>query len=379
MFCHGELALLKPHPKHLTSFYLMCASGGAIGGIFVGLLAPRMFNLYLELPIGLLLCAILVFLVLTSEPSSRLYYGRWHPAFLLLLAGAVAFSWYLGGGIRDMTDETRLSVRNFYGVLQISDKETDQAGIVRNLLHGRIYHGSQLLNPSRRLEPIAYYGPKSGIGRLLQNSQSGTPRRVGVLGLGVGTLVAFGRQGDYFRIYEINPLAIILARTKFTFLSDTKARFDIVEGDARMLLEREPNQQFDILAMDAFSGDSIPVHLVTREALLVYFRHLKPLGVLAVNISNKYIDLAPVMYQAARTLDKEILLVDDHEDENDEIFYSSTWVLMSNRNVVLRQPSLIKAAVNFSPEKFKHRVWTDDYSNLWQVIKRPSFGSKGSR
>lgn len=368
MFCHGELARLKPHPEHLTVFYLMCAGGGAIGGIFVGLLAPRIFNLYLELPLGLLLCGGLVFQVLTGDPSSRLYYKGGHPAYLILMALAVSLAWYLGTGVRNLTADTRQTVRNFYGVLQIFDEKIEGVGFVRNLLHGQIYHGSQILDLKRRHEPIAYYGPNSGLGRLLRNSEGKPARRIGVMGLGAGTLVAFGRKGDYFRIYEINPLIIKLAKTEFTFLSDTEATFEIVEGDARLSLEREPGQQFDVLAMDAFSGDSIPVHLVTKEAFEIYFRHLRPEGVLAVNISNKYLDLVPVMSQAAVVLGKDFLLIDDFG--NDQTIYSSTWVLLSNRNGPLSQPELQKAARAIPSQKSKPRLWTDDYSNLWQVLKK---------
>lgn len=215
------------------------------------------------------------------------------------------------------------------------------------------------------MRPTTYYGPNSGAGIAIRNTRNST-QRVGVIGLGTGTLASYGRPGDYYRIYEINPLVVQVAKEEFTFLRDSKAHVDLVLGDARLSLEREGSQQFDTLLVDAFSGDSIPVHLLTKEALEIYWRHLKPEGILAIHISNQYLDLQPVVYNLAAASGKEALLVDTEDDKDHEIF-GSTWVLMLsprfNGGPEVRMASVPLTAGN------NIRLWTDDYSNLFQILK----------
>ena len=191
-----------------------------------------------------------------------------------------------------MVDGYRVVARNFYGLLRVEDEGNPKMDedACRKLIHGTINHGEQFLREPYRRQPVTYFCPQSGIGRAMQ-AQEGPPRRIGILGLGCGTLAAYGRPGDTLRIYEINPLVLDIARREFTYLRDTPARVEVALGDGRLVLESEPSQQFDLLVMDAFSGDSVPVHLITREAFRTYFRHLKPGGILAVNITNTYLDL----------------------------------------------------------------------------------------
>jgi len=355
MLCHGELVRLKPHPRHLTGFYLMIALGGALGGLFVGVAAPTLLNGAYELPATLGACGMLAAL-------------RWWRAGRLRWAGpaaALGIAAVLAWGVRDYIRDYRVLLRNFYGCLRVMD--TTQGDLpVRLLLNGVIDHGEQYLDPRHRRNPTTYYSPGTGIGLALRSmAQPGL--RAGFIGLGAGTLAAYGRRGDCYRFYEINPLVLRLARTEFTFLGDSQAAVTCVLGDARLSLSRETPQQFDLLAVDAFTGDAIPVHLLTREAFELYFRHLKPDGMLAVHISNRYLDLAPVVEQAARALGKASLLVKTEEDEAKDLS-GTAWVLVSGRPGVFQAP--IFRGAGAAPEaRPGFRGWTDDYSNLFRVLK----------
>jgi spermidine synthase len=238
---------------------------------------------------------------------------------------------------------------------------------MRVLTHGTITHGKQFLDPARRQWPTTYYGETSGVGRAIEAMRSRGSVRIGVIGLGAGTLVAYGRPGDAVRVYEINPQVVDLALKEFTYLGDTKAQLDVILGDARLSLESEPPQAFDVLAVDAFSSDSIPVHLLTAEAFQAYFRHLKPDGILAVHISNRYLDLRPVLKEAAAKLGKEARLVDD--DSNDEKgTYGTTWVLFADSAAAFEQPPLAAAIEALTAER-SIRLWTDDFSDLYAILK----------
>jgi len=276
MFCHGELAARKPHSRYLTGFYVMISLGGAAGGVFVGLVAPNFFNAYYEFPIGLAMCATLVAILTPRPPSVWL-----RAAPVVLLCGFIVL---LGSGVRANLHGYRVIQRNFYGQLRVDEhEEQSEESVFRRLSHGVINHGEQMLHDERRRDPITYFCPESGIGRAMSARRRGVPQRIGVLGLGCGTLAAYGKLGDTYRIYEINPLVAQLANKEFSYLRDTPAKIEVILGDGRLSLEREPSQQFDVLVMDAFSGDSVPVHLITREAFQTYFRHLKkPGGILAV-------------------------------------------------------------------------------------------------
>jgi SAM-dependent methyltransferase len=381
MFCHGELARLKPDPTHVTTFYLMCSLGGAIGAVFVALVAPHVFRGYYELQVALAACAILVLVVNYRDPAGQFYKARWRPAWLVLVAVAIAIVASLGVTIQEQGKDVRLTVRNFYGVLRVIDDSQPGAPSAGNenpqtpggdtryrvLMNGTIKHGMQFLAPDRRRQPTSYYGPNSGIGVALQSAGRRGALRVGVIGLGAGTIAAYGRPGDHYTFYEINPLDVQVANQQFSFLRDCESRIDIVLGDARLSLEREPPQGFDVLAVDAFSGDSIPVHLLTRQAFELYFRHLEPDGVLAVHISNQYLDLQPVVEAAASSLEKQALLVSNGDDRRDGIF-AANWILVGDPRAFADQPEMQDAGIILTPSK-DDELWTDDYSSLFKILK----------
>ncbi|MCX6624205.1 MAG: fused MFS/spermidine synthase [Acidobacteria bacterium] len=356
MFCHGELAARKPDTANLTSFYLMISLGGALGAMFVAMLAPRVFSAFYELPIGLAACAVL---------ASTIAPGSWKLQ-LPWAVFAVVFAGYVGYEARSMAPASRLLVRNFYGSLRVSDVDDESGfGPERKLVHGTINHGVQLLTAEFRRTPTTYYGNKSGVGLAILNTRR-PGQRVGVIGLGTGTLAAYGRSGDDYRFYEINPSVVSLARSQFTYLSDTPAKVDVVLGDARLSLEREASQQFDVLVVDAFSGDSIPVHLLTRESFEVYYRHLRPGGVLAVHVSNRYLTLEPVVQKLADVTHRQTALIDTDDGEY-EVF-EATWVLVTNNQGFLNSPD-VKAARKSIARRPDLVEWTDDFSNLFQIVK----------
>ena len=302
MTCHGELAALKPHPRYLTHYFLTISAGGAAGGLFVGLLAPMLFVNYSELQVGIL-CFMIAFMCLRArEDRIALPIPNWSRAVGVAVALVAAVV-----GLAQASKNPAGSItasRNFYGVLKVqqSHKPTQSIAPLLELAHGRITHGAQFIEPNLHRVPTAYYANNTGIGRLMQTTNGDKPRRVGIVGLGVGTLATYGNPGDYFRMYEINPDVIAIAKKYFTFLSDSPAEQTIVTGDARLSLEFEAPQNFDILVLDAFSGDAIPVHLLTREAVEVYLKHLSEDGVLACHISNLHFNLRPVIAGLAKDL-----------------------------------------------------------------------------
>jgi hypothetical protein len=374
MVCHGELVRLKPQPRLLTGFYVMVSLGGAVGGVFVGLVAPYIFHAYYEFPIGLALCALVAVIVfaralLATPGAPRHWMQTGIGIMVVLLAG---YFYFLGGSMFQMVDGYRVVARNFYGQLRVSDdgdpRIDDDAS--RKLIHGAINHGQQMLREEYRRLPVTYFCPESGIGRAMQ-ALEGHPRHIGILGLGCGTLAAYGRPGDTLRIYEINPLVLEIARREFTYLKDTPAKVEVALGDARLVLEAEATgagQLFDILVMDAFSGDSVPVHLIAKEAFAIYFHHLKPAGILAVNISNSYLALDPVMERAANAFDKVALVYHWNPKEDDTMCFSCSWTLFMDRGTLAAHPELRNGA-QVLRQKRPFRVWTDDFSNMFSILK----------
>lgn len=367
MVCHGELARMKPHPRYLTQFYLMVSVGGAIGGLLVGVAAPHLLHAYYELPLALGACAVIVVLAL-KHASALEWFSRWRqPAPLFAAALTIALGVYLGTKMHEIGRDNRLMVRNFYGGLRVRDSGAETGlDTVRTLIHGTINHGEEYLSPSKRDIPITYYGGSTGVALAVKDRQARGPIRLGVIGLGTGTMAAFGRAGDYVRFYEINPLVPQIARGQFYFVPDCKAHVDIAMGDARLTLEREQPENFDILVVDAFSSDAIPVHLLTREAMDLYFRHLKPDGFLAVHISNRYLDLSPVLAGEAKVEGKQGRIVETEDDDSQDLF-GTTWVLIRSP-----QSGFSKEITNRSSDLAKARqirLWTDDYSNLFQILK----------
>ena len=369
MVCHGELARLKPDPKYLTHFYLMMSAGGALGGLLVGFVAPHFLNALYEMPVSLVVCAALVSYVLRQDAELK-WIRRW-PGVVVTGVLTLALAGYVGWQIREMVSGSRVLVRNFYGGLKVRDSG-DKGSLeeTRTLTHGTINHGEEYLHLARRDWPTTYYGPNTGIGLAIREKQKAGTVRIGVIGLGTGTTAAYGRLGDYIRYYEINPLVLDLAKREFFFLADCKAKLDVAMGDARLTLEQELKdghpQNFDVLAVDAFSSDSIPVHLLTKEAMDLYFRHLRPDGILAVHISNRYLNLQPVLEGEVRATQKIACVVDTEDDDTVGVF-GATWVLITSPATGFKG----EIPGNSEPLDSKKtvRLWTDDYSNLFKILK----------
>jgi len=359
MFCHGELTLLKPGPRHLTTFYLMVSIGGAIGALLVGVAAPSLLSGYYELGIALTACAMLLY--------HRTLAGRWWLA-TATLAVVAATATFTVISVTDYLQNTRVIVRNFYGVVRTRDFTSPVP--FRAMYHGGINHGGQLLDAALRSRPTSYFAPSSGYGRVFA-SLPDTARRVGVIGLGAGALAAYARAGDVFRFYEIDPQVAAVAVSEFTYLRDSPAQTDIVLGDGRLSLEREPPQNYDLLAIDAFSGDSIPMHLITREAMAAYVRHLKPDGVIVFQATNRFVDIAPVVERLAAEFGLTAVLVSDAAESDDGADY---WISATDQIIVTRNARLLAAepiqsvAQPLTPRP-DFRVWTDDFYNLMRILK----------
>ena len=264
--------------------------------------------------------------------------------------------------------QARFMARNFYGVVKVNDlAASDHDPPRRELANGTITHGVEIMVAGRHDQPTTYYGPESGAALALQSARQRGPVRAGIIGLGAGTLAAYGRGGDRYTFYEINPLVIEIANTQFDFLRDSQAQITAIAGDARLSLERQPPQNYDVLAVDAFSGDAIPVHLLTREAFELYFRHLNANGVLAIHVSNKYLDLNPVVKAVAESLGRHATTVVNPADAKNEVF-TSTWMIVGKTDTALESTSFPTERM-IVQKKNAVRPWTDDYSNLIETLK----------
>ncbi len=438
MVCNGELARSKPQPRFLTSFYLTVAAGGAIGGLFVALVAPRIFKGFWEYQMGLWMATLLLLVILVRDKESWLYRSKLgspvvvvalaallpesgvlarirtnrsgshvsavvalvlviyvlinrnrtdpnkarekaapvYCAAALLLAGIV-----LGGTALAHARNAILASRSFYGVLSVKPQNLDDpTRAAYSLVHGRVIHGFQLRAEGDRRTPTAYYSSTSGVGIAILHSALEVSRthrglRIGIVGLGTGTIAAYGKQGDLLRFYEINPDVIRIAsdRRYFSFLSDSPARIEVIPGDARLSMEREleqhDQQDFDALVIDAFSGDAIPVHLLTLEGFEIYMKHLrKPSGVLCIHITNTYLDLKPVVLSAAKSLGLKAYLF--HSDGDGRISKDSNWMLLSQGDDLSEAYLAGHGVASQAADAPAIRPWTDDYSNLLQIVSR---------
>ncbi len=289
--------------------------------------------------------------------------------FILAAGLAIGIAGFLARDTWNNVKDSRLLARNFYGALRVYDQESSGSmGPVRTLRHGTIDHGEEFLLPQNQRFATTYYALSSGVGRAIQKLQVSGPINVGVIGLGAGTIATYARPVDHYTFYDINPLVLHIARTEFRFLRQCMTRdCNVVLGDARLSLEREPSRQFDVLAVDAFSGDAIPVHLLTRQAYKLYWRHLKPDGVLAVHVSNKYLNLSPVVALGAAEDGKQAMMISNEADDEKEIA-ASDWVLVSSRPGFFEQPEIKDAVEKIDPIRGL-RTWTDDYSNLYKILR----------
>ena len=387
MVCHGEIYRIRPHPTHLTSFYLMVSIGGALGGLVINFLAPIIFKGFWEFPLGLVLCWLLWLVVLLLYKKANL------PGWISFLEVVLAIIALIITGFNsfqqiqaDLINNSFIE-RNFYGVLRVRQRDFNAVIPIHledltitayhryALLHGSIVHGYQFHDETLRNLPTSYYGRTGGAGlAILNHPNRNKGMRVGVLGLGVGTLAAYGRPGDVYRFYEINPAVIQLAKGQnsyFTYLSDSQAKVEIVPGDARLSLEQELGagevQNYDVLLLDVFSSDSIPVHLLDAEAFHVYLQQLSPQGILAIHITNRHLDLVPVVWTLAETFDLARVLINN--SGNGVITYESKWFLLSRDPVLLANPTIRAHAENMSNFVSGVRLWTDDYNNLFQILK----------
>jgi hypothetical protein len=360
MVCHGELARLKPDPAHLTRFYLMMSLGGALGAVLVAVIAPLVLRGYFELGIALILLTALFALRVRGV-------AKW---CALAVLGATIVLVVRGGN--DYTRGIRVMERDFYGVVRTADHYSPVP--YRSMYHGAIMHGGQLLGDAFRNTPADYFSPDSGYGRVFTSLREMNPKRplnVGVIGLGAGVLAAWMKPGDKLTFYEISPRVVDIARREFTYLADTPAKTELVMGDGRLSLEREAARGYDVLGIDAFSGDSIPMHLVTREAMALYVKHLKPDGVIVFQATNRYIDLLPVVKRLASEFGFEALNVSDSPDADDgpEYWYSSTDQVIVTRNRRLLEWGRIAEVAEPIEERRDLPVFTDAHHNLLRILK----------
>jgi len=356
-FAHGEVYRLRPPAQHSTGFYLCIAAGGALGAFFVGIVAPRIFTGDYELCCALLVTAVLA--LITTWRQALPWRALWVTATLALCATTAKY-------VHDYRAQSIVRARNFYGALRVTEAGSG-SDRVRHLYNGTIEHGTQWLKGDMRYTPTTYYAHDSGAGLAVSLCCSGPARRVGIIGLGAGTLAAYGRAGDVFRFYEINPLVEQMAHQHFTYLSDSHARIETVLGDARISMAAEAPQNYDVLLVDAFSGDAIPVHLLTAQAVNLYLRHLRPGGVIAFHVSNRYLALETVVQQEADHAGLHSALIEsDDEDSRDE--YAASWVLVTRDQSFLAQPAVRMSTSQIDTVKGL-RLWTDDYNSLLPLLR----------
>ena len=358
MFAHGELAADRPAPAYLTRFYLMISLGGAIGGLFVGLIAPYIFPDTFETGLGYVVLALAAIYVLRKQGGVVM-----GPAAGVAVACAV----FYGMQIHSEVSGNRVLLRNFYATLQTHDTSPDGAtgSGTRVLIDGVIIHGEQYLQEPWRSRPVTYYGVNSGVGRVMDVKREGK-RKVAVIGLGAGTMAAFGKSGDEYRFYEINPQMVWVAENEFSYLRDSAATITHALGDARLSLEREEPHNFDVMVIDAFSSDSVPMHLMSAEAMEVYLKHLAPDGVIVFNVTNRYLNLAPPIQRIAKEYGLASGYISD--EPTDRIHYDSEFVLVTRDPGVLANPR-IGSGISQVEEIPNLGVWTDNFNNLFRILR----------
>ncbi len=368
MICHGELSRSKPDPRYLTGYYLTIALGGALGGVFFAIVAPLIFNDFLELHLALVGVSGLMLVTIFFDRGSRLNRGRPAWAWTGMTVAFLLLAFFLNKQATDSVESVVTKSRNFYGVLSVLQDDPGTEVERLWLRHGRIPHGLQFTAPERRRLATGYYSARSGAGLALQSFPRQRNRRIGMVGMGVGTLATFAHEGDRLRIYEINPEVRRLAQTYFSFLQDSPAEVEVVMGDARLSLEREAPQNFDLLLLDAFSGDAIPMHLLTREAFEIYLEHLKPDGVLALLISTWHLDLGPPVRRLADHFGLDAVRIVTPGGTWED--WGADWMLVT-RNQEFLQTEPISHFVQGGAVNTEHqRLWTDDYASLFHLLRR---------
>ena len=373
MVCHGELTRIKPDSKHLTAFYLFVSLGGAMGGVFVSFFAPNFFNGHWEYHIGILAALILIGISLfrTKKEVGRTFTIILSCSWIAAIITAGVFLWY---NVEDVEKNSLETKRNFYGVVRVYDSRPGEQRHRHKLYHGNIKHGTQYWQPDKRDYPTTYFSKRSGIGLALRyhpNRLQGKGIKVGILGLGAGTIAYYCNEKDHFRFYEINQIVTEMAYRHFTYLSEAEGKIEVLMGDGRITMEQElantGPQKYDVLAIDAFSGDAVPVHLLTKEAFSLYFKHLKEDGILAIHISNKYLQLENVIYGMINEFKIGSQYVKTRKKRRKDIS-RSTWVLLSNNQQFLSYSKVLKYVTSW-PDNLENVVWTDDFSNLARVLE----------
>jgi spermidine synthase len=357
LFLHSELYQRRPAPQHLTSFYLHVAAGGALGAVLVGIVAPLVLPGNYDFAIGLFLTAVLGFVVARSE--GRVMRDVWAALVAIGIALVVTQVYGDRGAIA--------RVRNFYGTVRVTHVHEPEKADVRSLYHGVIVHGRQVFRADLRRVPNTYYARTSGLGLALDQCCGGRPRRIGAIGLGTGTVAVYAMPADTLRFYEINRAVEDIAKSYFTYLADSPAYMELVRGDARVSLAAERPQRYDVLIVDAFSGDAVPAHLLTAQALDVYRRHLAPGGIIAFHVSNTFLDLAPVVKQLADNAGMQAVRVTSPEDVSIQVL-ASEWVLVTANAEFLAKPAVVRARQPIEVPAGL-RLWTDDYSSLFPIIQ----------
>jgi hypothetical protein len=360
LFCHTEAYALHPQRRsESTLFYLLFASGGALGSFLVGIASPLVFAFNYDLPLTFLVTALLALAVTWASGWPQRLLWTTASVLLMVLVGMLHVAYQRN---------TPMAMRNFYGSLRVRQSLASFPGAtMRTLTNGSIQHGTQIFSSELHKTPTSYYAEDSGIGLALRFCCAGRPRTIGVVGLGVGTIAAYGQPGDRIRFYEINPAVAPIAQTFFTYLRESGAQVSIVEGDARTSLAHDPPQGFDVLAIDAFSGDAIPLHLLTKEAMQVYQRQLAPGGIIAFHISNRHVDLEPEILLLAEAAGMEARRVSSFADEQRGEF-TATWMLVTARPGFFIQPE-VAGRVHSADRDVRVHLWTDDYSSLLPLVR----------
>jgi len=377
MICHGELARRRSAVPQLTTFYLYVALGGAVGGVFVNLIAPVLFTGYWELHIALTGTVMLAGICLDLDKKLTWLTQR-RTAFAslwsLLVAALVIL---LVMQVKSGREESIYISRSFFGVMYVDESDPGRSNHERNLYHGKIQHGRQLMRPSKQRWATSYYGTNTGVAaaimrhpRRYARDPAGRGLSIGVVGLGVGTLSTLATAQDSIRYYEIDPQVEQIARAYFGYLKNGKASTEVVLGDARISMQREyensGSNEFDVLVLDAFSGDSIPVHLLTEEAFDLYEKHLRNDGLLAIHITNKYLDLSPIIRTASQRLNKHAIWVEGEPEQWYE--NGNDWVLVFDNPEFLTSKTLRSIQTAWTEEPPRPIRWTDDFSNLLKVV-----------
>ena len=377
MLCHGELVRRKPHSRYLTSFYMAMATGGAAGGMTVAVLCPILFSSFLETQIilvaGLDLACLLPLLLSWQKNSqgSAAQKRRLAISCLASIGIGISGSWLVfSGNWNGANKGTVIQCRNFYGVLRVDLEQAGPSEPGKGLYYGHTLHGFQFNSKELAGKPTTYYSRDSGLGVAIRKlGKKDDALRIGIVGLGAGTTAAYGRRGDHYHFYEINPDVVALARSPFTYLSNSDAEIEITLADARVAMERQPGQNFDLLALDAFSGDAIPAHLLTMEAFKIYEKHLRKGGIIAIHISNRYLNLYPVVAGLAEGNGYRMICIDtDYDDSNGQDEASSSWCLLTTDKAFINQRSIQSLSSDQYYNDASPIQWTDQYSNLLEVL-----------